>query len=205
MKINEIQIKGFKTIENLSIQPKSINVLVGRNNTGKTSFLEAIFYTVSENVRKLRSRYASRLYSLINVKESESKIVIKSDGEDINLRLSKPEPIEIREEIKKDIDRIIKNSKYFFNKDRSKEELTNGVAEISRNVMSSISEDIKLVDNLRESSIKFESKSKTKILIEYNQQLLKHMRPLIEVLDGNEHFEESEDLSLIPFLINHLS
>jgi Predicted ATP-dependent endonuclease of the OLD family len=42
MKVNEISIENFKGIDSLKFQPRLLNVIVGRNNTGKTSILEAM-------------------------------------------------------------------------------------------------------------------------------------------------------------------
>ena len=40
--IAKVEIENFKAISKLSIEPGSINILVGRNNTGKSTVLEAI-------------------------------------------------------------------------------------------------------------------------------------------------------------------
>lgn len=40
--IKSIEISNFKGIQNLKIKPKKINLLIGRNNTGKTTILEAL-------------------------------------------------------------------------------------------------------------------------------------------------------------------
>ena len=42
MKLRKIRIKNFKSIYSLEFSPKTLTVLIGRNNSGKTSILEAI-------------------------------------------------------------------------------------------------------------------------------------------------------------------
>jgi AAA15 family ATPase/GTPase len=45
--IEKINIKNYRAIENINFQPKSINVIVGSNNTGKSSIIEAIALNLS--------------------------------------------------------------------------------------------------------------------------------------------------------------
>jgi predicted ATP-dependent endonuclease of OLD family len=40
--INEISIKNFKSIKDITLELGRINVIIGANGTGKTNFLEAI-------------------------------------------------------------------------------------------------------------------------------------------------------------------
>ncbi|HJJ59691.1 MAG TPA: AAA family ATPase [Methanocorpusculum sp.] len=42
-RINRIDIENFRGISKIHYEPKQINVLIGRNNSGKTSILEAIY------------------------------------------------------------------------------------------------------------------------------------------------------------------
>lgn len=41
-RIERVDVEGFKAIRSLSFEPSAINIITGRNNTGKTSLLEAI-------------------------------------------------------------------------------------------------------------------------------------------------------------------
>lgn len=47
MKITKIQVKRFKAIEDAEIIPEPINIIIGENNAGKSSFLQAIQFAVS--------------------------------------------------------------------------------------------------------------------------------------------------------------
>ena len=42
-KLEWIEIENFRGISHLMYEPKQINLLVGKNNSGKTSVLEAIY------------------------------------------------------------------------------------------------------------------------------------------------------------------
>ncbi len=57
MKITYINIENFKAIDSLQFNPRMLNILVGRNNTGKTSILQAIKLSLDE-------KYFSRLFYL---------------------------------------------------------------------------------------------------------------------------------------------
>ena len=45
--LKEIEIKNFRGIKNIKFKPKSINIIVGPNNCGKSAILEAIALFVS--------------------------------------------------------------------------------------------------------------------------------------------------------------
>ncbi len=42
MKIEKLSVENFKGLESLEFKPKGVNLITGRNNTGKTSLLEAV-------------------------------------------------------------------------------------------------------------------------------------------------------------------
>ena len=60
MQIKELKIENFKGISYLKFSPKKINLIVGRNNTGKTSVLEAI--DLLFNTVKLRCYFQGQGY-----------------------------------------------------------------------------------------------------------------------------------------------
>ena len=47
MRITKIQVKRFKAIEEAEIIPEPINIIIGENNAGKSSFLQAIQFAIS--------------------------------------------------------------------------------------------------------------------------------------------------------------
>lgn len=74
MRINEISIKNFKGIDSLKIQPKLLNVIVGRNNTGKTSILEAIALVL--NLDFIEKNYSETPSAIINYLVDSCEITI---------------------------------------------------------------------------------------------------------------------------------
>ena len=54
MSLNRIQIKGFKSIRELDLELRPLNVLIGANGSGKSNFIE-VFRLLNEIVdRKLQ-------------------------------------------------------------------------------------------------------------------------------------------------------
>lgn len=64
MKVKELSIENFKGIDSLSFQPKLLNVIVGRNNTGKSSVLEAL--AIATDPGSIARNYGDRPSSTIN-------------------------------------------------------------------------------------------------------------------------------------------
>lgn len=51
--INKIQIENFKSIENLTLEPGRLNIVIGANASGKTNILEAIVMGALASSNKL--------------------------------------------------------------------------------------------------------------------------------------------------------
>lgn len=103
--INNIIIKNFKAIGTLEIKPKKFNVLVGRNNTGKTSILEAISVCMDPNlISDLFNKYGT---SIINYFGNNSSIKININNKNVKrLLIKKATPDQIINKLKSD---LIKN------------------------------------------------------------------------------------------------
>jgi AAA15 family ATPase/GTPase len=71
MRISSIRTAGFKSIEQLDVNPGSINIITGRNNTGKTSFLESI--DTAFNPQNI-GRFSENLNKIININSKTSSI-----------------------------------------------------------------------------------------------------------------------------------
>lgn len=74
MKITKVDIENFKGIDSLSFKPKLLNILVGRNNTGKTSILEAL--AMATDPDSIWRNYAEFPASIINYLANNSKISV---------------------------------------------------------------------------------------------------------------------------------
>lgn len=175
MKISEIEISGFKGIPHLTIHPKQINILVGKNNTGKTSILEAISSTLGVSMLRMQMKYDLHLSSLINVNKKESKVVVKLENENRYLLLRKPELKEIVPEFKKQLMDGIKSVSLRGNHESDWVK----VEELLDKILSK--ED--LLSEIEKESIRFESGKDVVYIFSYTPLILKEIEPLIEYAD----------------------
>lgn len=83
MRISSIKIKNFKPISSLVLHPKQINILIGRNNTGKTSVLQAISLAFDESV--LTYEISKAPGYIVNFDSDSSEI-------DLSFESNKPKP-----------------------------------------------------------------------------------------------------------------
>ncbi len=108
MKIKELKIKDFKGISLLDYKPKSINLIIGRNNTGKTTLLESIY--LSFNLYGIKQRYSKYLLNIIKSGSEYSEITAITENIKINIKIRKADEIETIYALKKDwIDTFFKN------------------------------------------------------------------------------------------------
>jgi len=176
MKVNEIEISGFKGITYLIIHPKKINIFVGKNNTGKTSILEAISSTLESNIYDMQTKYSSHLSSLININKKESKVIVKLENENKYLLLRIPELIEIIPEFKTQLIEKIK----LISHPTIKENEWKKIEELLDKILSN--ED--LLHKIKKESIRIESGNKVSYVFSYTS-ILKELEPLIEHLNKN--------------------
>lgn len=86
-----IEIEGFKGLEYVEFEPTDINLITGRNNTGKTSFLETVDLLFQPtNLQE----YGDNLDSVINVNWESSEIRGKTAESEVELSLRKPSKAE---------------------------------------------------------------------------------------------------------------
>ncbi len=174
MEIKEVKISNFKGITDLTFSPKKINIIVGKNNTGKTSILEAIYHTMEANPLKIQARYDSHLSSLININSKEAKVLLKMEGETKYIHLSRPEINEIIPEFKKD---LIEKLKIIF--ERNKDALNKATEILDNNLLT----DDNLLFEIKKEAITIEFSGKKIFLFSYSPALLKQIEPLINRFD----------------------
>ena len=98
MEIKELAIKNFKGISALNFNPKKINIIVGRNNTSKTSVLEAINIIFNQNNILYTFSYLQEIIK-INSKSAELSAKLENKKESINNK-------ELEKKVKEDILKI---------------------------------------------------------------------------------------------------
>ena len=83
MKISRIEIKNFKSFEDISVDLNDFNVIVGKHSTGKSNFLE-IFRFLKDICKDLQSgvyRHGESFFKNINLdSDSPSQIKVKIDN-----------------------------------------------------------------------------------------------------------------------------
>lgn len=133
MEIKSLEISNFRSFSNLKIEPTKINIIVGRNNSGKTSLLEALSLIFNHT-------YDTRLFFenpglLINARNSPNQATIKAESKDklvsITLKRANVEQItlELRNYIIKSLGFLLDSeiSKRYFSRRKSQDNLYHGV------------------------------------------------------------------------------
>jgi AAA15 family ATPase/GTPase len=107
MRIKQLTLKNFRSITDLNIEPSAINIIVGKNNSGKSSLVEAISFAFNDldGVRLFRDRPSL----LMNVFRVEStKINIQSDIENYSVTIDIPDSSEMLLELKNRLELVLK-------------------------------------------------------------------------------------------------
>lgn len=89
--LERVEIEDFKGLEYVEFEPTNVNLITGRNNTGKTSFLEAI--DLLFNPANLTD-FGDNLDSVIHVDSKRSEIRGKTGESELETVLRKPSPEE---------------------------------------------------------------------------------------------------------------
>lgn len=85
MKLDSIFIKNFRNINELNLEFKDFNVLVGENNVGKTNILMAINKILKMNQSPFRVRFSEEdFYFNSDTKERAEKIIIQLNFIELN-------------------------------------------------------------------------------------------------------------------------
>ena len=80
----EIQIKNFKSIEDLNLMPGRVTVLIGENGSGKSNILEAIAFAAAAAADKLDNEFLfNRGIRVTEATWMKSAFSKKSDSEDL--------------------------------------------------------------------------------------------------------------------------
>lgn len=105
MKIEHIQIENFKPLDSIELRPRMINLVVGKNNAGKTSLLEAIFLGINE--KPGTANYVDNPSAIINYLSHEGVIRLETGGEEtsrLELKFRLLEPDELIKRLRTDLE-----------------------------------------------------------------------------------------------------
>lgn len=87
-RLTGVTVEGFKGIDRIKFDPGRLNVVTGRNNSGKTSLLEALHLAYEPTSI---ARFGSNLDTLVNQQYEEAVIGVETTEKDLELRLEQPE------------------------------------------------------------------------------------------------------------------
>lgn len=113
MVIKNVKIENFKGISELEFNPKKINILVGKNNTGKTSILEAIDLLFNSNDISRK-----HMYSYFNIFAKNKTCVISAlvDKKKKEITIRESQLSESRTQLAKDVVELFLNNLKRFSK-----------------------------------------------------------------------------------------
>lgn len=93
-RIERVDVEGFKGIESLDVEPTAVNVVTGRNNTGKTSLLEAVELVFDPGTVE---QFGGNVDTLVNVDYGRAVITAGTEGGRTSLELRHPDRERARE------------------------------------------------------------------------------------------------------------
>jgi AAA15 family ATPase/GTPase len=138
--LEHIEIEGFKGLEYVEFEPTDINLITGRNNTGKTSFLEAIYSSFQPEYLKT---FDGDAQYIIN-KECEKAVVRwRQNSKDVEVSFRRPTKENIPHLFAKVISDSINASPYLFlQPEEDREAINKLVTEVRKILQSIISENL---------------------------------------------------------------
>jgi AAA15 family ATPase/GTPase len=75
--VENLQIENFKAFNSIKIEPKKLNIITGRNNTGKSSIIEAV--DLVNNPSNIESFSSHGIRDLINLDAESSEITLNGE------------------------------------------------------------------------------------------------------------------------------
>ncbi len=175
MRVRKISITNFKGIDCLEFEPKMINLIVGKNNTGKTSLCEGIDIVV--NTQNIRRHYDKHFSKLINVQSQQSVIKCLLDDKETILELKKINIQTNVSEFKRKLIDILK-------KKIGKDKLSDEVERELEKLLNTLVNDELITELSKEGIIVVKDKSE-KTYFSFTSKLYKLSRNLAELISKN--------------------
>ena len=174
MHIEKVEIENFKCIEKLEFKPKKINLIVGRNKTGKTSLLEALDSVC--NHKKTVEKHMKEPSHLINVEGETAKIKCVINGSEVTVRMKRPEKETVLTEFKKEFIEALESYCWYLRIKFSPDEKINSILD---NAL-----DETLIPLLKEESVTVSVNGKTHTYFAFADRIVRQIEgPIIEVYE----------------------
>lgn len=182
MKIEQLSAENFKGLKSLEFEPKGVNLITGRNNTGKTSLLEAI--DLLFNPKDIND-YGLNYIHLIREDYNHSEISAVLKDSSTTLRLEKLDHEEIWDEFI-----IYRVDKYV---NRVKDELSKHLKRIKSRDESELDRD--RLKNIEELGSKFEKLEET--LYEAFEERFEDLSPSDVLIEPMMIFKDEKEYPFV--------
>ncbi|MEZ3114657.1 AAA family ATPase [Halobaculum sp. MBLA0147] len=107
-RVTDLSVRDFKPVEEASVEPGGVNLLVGRNNVGKTSLLEALHLALDPSSI---SRFDGNLDKVVRERAEVAELVgtVSGDGatEDLHVNVERPSEEEVSRQFEQAISRAL--------------------------------------------------------------------------------------------------
>lgn len=156
--VENLQIENFKAFNSIKIEPKKLNIITGRNNTGKSSIIEAV--DLVNNPSNIESFSSHGIRDLINLDAESSEITLNKRK---TVKIRPPQSFEeiseaVGRKFIKDYHRI---SEKFEGRDEEFEEVTeediSAIIEQSDDLSKEIIEKATVIEHKGEKDVFFDS------------------------------------------------
>lgn len=163
MSIKKIEIENYKGISNLEFIPKKINIIVGKNNTGKTSVLDAvnILFHTDEIQRKDMISYFN-IYS----RKRLAKIIVDTNVGQRSLTIQESQLSEVTSKLAEDILKVFFEELYRSSNPKKPSRFKKSVMKDLENV---------IIDNLDDEARDFLIKNSLTLITEENKHLVYYL------------------------------
>jgi len=179
MLIQKIEIENYKGISNLKFSPKKLNIIVGKNNTGKTSVLDAINLLFHNN--KLQGM---DMFSYFNIysKEKLSKIFVDTNMEKKSIIIQESQPNDVIIKFAEDILSTFFKELYRSSNIEGKSKFGKSVTKDLENVIINNMDD-EIRSSLIKNSLTFVNEEKEHSIYYWiNQNLIEKLSPIMRKL-----------------------
>ncbi|MCK4730314.1 MAG: AAA family ATPase [Candidatus Aenigmarchaeota archaeon] len=134
MYIKKLELNNFKGISEMEVKPKKINLIVGRNNTGKTTLIESI--NLANNIPEINRHYKGYLSKLININSEKASITIATEeNKKIKLEFKKPSIQNVGIDFKRKLINAFKEYLTKVEKRKLTKELENYLEKVLNNIL----------------------------------------------------------------------
>lgn len=133
--VEDVDIQGFKGLRQTQLDFKQVNLITGRNNTGKTSVLEAIELGLNP---EYLSTFGSNAGKLINIRVDQAMVSLNTPKVQTHYSIESPEPEQALSYAIEALVKIYENQNIMFHHDENMEVFNEAIVASIRNVLNGL-------------------------------------------------------------------